>query len=72
MGAESYFKMADMRFANGVNKAATVTDPLEYELFMGLKNLNTATTLSLEAISSRIEQLHQKIDRIEKKVGSVR
>jgi len=69
--AESYFKLADLRFTAGMNKAAT-TDPQQYELFMGLLNLNTATTLSLGAVSSRIERLHQKIDRIEKKLGSVR
>lgn len=71
MGAESYFKMADSRFAAGMNKAAT-TDPQQYELFMGLLNLNTALGQSLGEISTRIERLHQKIDRIEKKVGSVR
>jgi N-acyl-L-homoserine lactone synthetase len=67
-----YFELARLRFHNGMNKAATVTDPLEYELFMGLLNLTKATGMSLEEIASRIERLHQKIDRIEKKVGSVR
>lgn len=69
---EGYFELASMRFSTGMNKAATVTDPLEYELFMGLLNLSKATGLSLGAISTRIERLHQKIDRIEKKLGSVR
>jgi hypothetical protein len=68
---ESYFEMANSRFYNGMNKAST-TDPQQYELFMGLLNLSKATGMSLGEISTRIERLHQKIDRIEKKVGSVR
>lgn len=68
---ESYFEMASSRFYNGMNKAAK-TDPQQYELFMGLLNLSKATGMTLGDISSRIERLHHKIDRIEKKLGSVR
>ena len=66
--SNSYFGLAKMRFQEVVNKPA---DGQQYALAMGLLSLSTATSLLSDAIFARIERLHQKIDRIEKKLGSV-
>lgn len=63
--AQGYFKLADMRFKAGLDKTSN-TDAYRYEVSMGLLNLSTATRLYSEAMFSRIERLHQKIDRIQK------
>lgn len=63
-----FFHLADTQFTAGNKKL----DAQQFALFSGLRHLNAATQLSFEAISKHIERLHQKIDRIEKKVGSVR
>ena len=66
--SKSYFDMADARFMEVVNKPV---DSQQYSLAMGVLNLSKAQRLALGAIFSRVQRLHQKIDRIEKKLGSV-
>ena len=41
------------------------------ETFMVLQQMTAGLEGALQAIYDRIERLHQKIDRIEKKIGSV-
>jgi hypothetical protein len=66
--SKSYFDMADARFMEVVNKP---TDSQQYALAMGILDLSKAQRLALGAIFSRIQRLHQKIDRVERKIGSV-
>jgi len=66
--SKSYFDLADMRFMEVVNKPV---DKQQYALAMGILNMSKAQRLALNAIFSRIQRLHHKIDRLEKKTGSV-
>lgn len=66
--SKSYFEMANARFMEVVSKPA---DLQQYALAMGLLNMSKSQDLALRAIFSRIQRLHHKIDRVEKKLGSV-
>lgn len=76
--SKQHFRDADIQFTNGRMtipgrpEQYRSADAQQFALFAGLRSMNAATQLSLEAIFSRIERLDQKIDRIEKKLGSVR
>ena len=65
--AKGYFNLAENRFQSRVNSAGG--NNFEYEIAMGLLNLNTALNLSSGAIFERIQRLHAKIDRIETRLG---
>lgn len=68
-------------FQNAIDNAADYTDkiiaqkPLENnwdaETFTVLQQMTAGLEGALQAIYDRVERLHQKIDRIEKKIGSV-
>jgi uncharacterized protein Yka (UPF0111/DUF47 family) len=66
--SKSYFDMANSRFMEVVNKPV---DTQQYALAMGLLNMSKSQDYALRAIFSRIQRLHHKIDRMEKKLGSV-
>jgi hypothetical protein len=65
--SKSYFDMANARFMEIVNKPV---DTQQYSLAMGLLNMSKSQDYALRAIFSRIQRLHHKIDRMEKKLGS--
>jgi len=50
---------------------ARIKDETEKDLFMALGLMMEGLKIFLEVVPHRIERLHQKIDRIEKKIGSV-
>jgi hypothetical protein len=54
-----------MRLQNGTR------DDHERELLIALGNLMNGLEVFMEIVPHRIERLHQKLDRIEKKIGSV-
>ena len=66
--SQSYFEMANLRFMKIANKPA---DSQQYSLAMGLLSLSRAQHLGLKAIHSDLQRLYERIDRIEKKLGSV-
>jgi carbonic anhydrase len=66
--SQSYFEMANFRFMKVANKPI---DSQHYSLAMGLLNLSRAQRLALTAIFSHVQRINQKIDRIEKKLGSI-
>jgi hypothetical protein len=53
------------------NAQKNVKDDSTKELFMGLILAFDGLTTALKIMPYRIERLHQKVDRIEKKIGSV-
>jgi len=66
--ASGYYDLANMRFKDGADKAAKGEAP-DFDQVMGLNNMSRATRMAMETLFARIERLHQKIDRIEKKLG---
>jgi hypothetical protein len=65
--SKSYFEMANARFMEVVNKPV---DTQQYALAMGLLNMSKSQDFALRALFSRVQRLHHKIDRLEKKLGS--
>ncbi len=65
--SQGYLDFAEMRFGEAMNKPV---DAKQLSLALGLINLSKAQRLATEAIFARIQRLHHKIDRIEKKIGS--
>lgn len=48
-----------------------VRDDHERDLLMALSHMMQGLSMFMEIVPHRIEALHQKLDRIEKKIGSV-
>jgi hypothetical protein len=56
----------------GVEQSGGIKDPVMRDLYICVGNLCNGLSIFLEIIPHRLESLHQKVDRIEKKIGSVK
>jgi hypothetical protein len=52
------------------NARENIKDDTTKELFLGLMLAFEGLKIALQIMPHRIERLHQKVDRIEKKIGS--
>lgn len=75
LSAKQQFKMASHQafVAQQTLMEASNKAPDEWArlLAYGVAQLTTTMIQEIEAISNRFERLHHKIDRIEKKIGSI-
>jgi hypothetical protein len=69
---DTVYKMIDSGHRTIVMRVkAGVWDDHERDLLMALSHMMQGLSMFMEIVPHRIELLHQKIDRIEKKIGSV-
>jgi len=62
---------AQKHFIEAVDRSEKSSDEAIAEIAAGLAELLTPMIMEMEAFSERFQRLHQKVDRIEKKLGSV-
>lgn len=69
---ETVYKMIDGGHRTILMRVkAGVRDDHERDLLFALSHMMEGLRLFMEIVPHRIESIHQKIDRIEKKIGSV-